>query len=154
MRYLLPTVFGFVGGIACTASLIQPAIGLPSLSTSATMISTDLDLDGEGSASTHIVKIADITLSTDNASGLTLSVTSGSLTKVNGTDIDFQVTTVQDDAAPPTAGDFTVASGNIYTYATVAAGAENRDVYIRYTPKELQDPGNYSAAVQLSVADN
>lgn len=154
MRYLLLTIFGFVGGIACSAGLIQPAIGLPSLSTSATAISADLDLDGEGSASTHIVKIADITLSTDNATGLTLSVTSGSLTKVNGTDIDFQVTTVQDQAASPTAGDFTVASGTIYTYVTTVAGAENRDVYIRYTPNELQDPGNYGAAIQLSVADN
>jgi len=151
MRYFLPLLLALIGG---GVLIVQPAIGLPSLSTSATTISTDLDLDGEGSANTHIVKVADITFSTDNTAGLTLSVTSGSLTKANGVDIDFQVTTVPNEAAMPTSGDFTVPSGNTYTYITAAAGTENRDVYIRYTPNNLQDPGNYSAAIQLSAIDN
>lgn len=148
------SLLSLAGCIGIIASIAYPAWGLPSLSTSSTAMTTHLDLDGEGTATTHIVKVADITISTDSATGLILYVTSGSLAKVDGADIDFQVTTVEDEAIAPSHGDFTVFSGNTYTYVTPAATAESRDVYIRYTPNPLQDPGSYSALIQLSVADN
>lgn len=151
MRYLLPLLCLCLGSVV---SLAQPAVGLPSLSTSATSISTLLDLDGEGSATTHIVKVADISISTDYSGGLTLSLTSGSLTKSEGSDISFQVTTVANDDSAPSSSAFTTPSGNTYTYVTQAAGAESRDVYILYTPATLQDPGNYGATINISVVDN
>ncbi|PSR15542.1 hypothetical protein C8255_22575 [filamentous cyanobacterium CCP3] len=151
MRYLLPLLGLCLGSVV---SIVQPAVGLPFLSTSATAISTSLDLDGEGSASTHIVKVADILFSTDHSGGLTLWLTSGNLTKVNGSDISFQVTTVANDAIAPSSSDFTVPSGQVYTYVTLAAGSESRDVYILYTPSALQDPGAYSATIDISVVDN
>lgn len=151
MRHLLP-LLGLC--LASVASLAQPAVGLPSLSTTATPISTSLNLDGEGSASTHIVKVADISISTASGSGLTLTLTSGSLTKVNGSDISFKITTVANDAIAPPSSAFTVPSGTSYTYRTEAATSESRDVYILYTPSALQDPGSYGATINLSVADN
>lgn len=151
MRYLLPLLCLWLGNIA---SITPPAIALPFLSTSATAISASLTLDGEGFAAPHLVKVADISISTDHSSGLTLMLTSGSLTKVGGHDIPFQVTTVANDAIAPDRGDFTVPAGNTYTYVTQAAGAESRDVYILYTPRALQDPGSYSAAITISVVDN
>ncbi|NEQ54099.1 MAG: hypothetical protein F6K11_28870, partial [Leptolyngbya sp. SIO3F4] len=54
----------------------------------------------------------------------------------------------------PNSGDFSTLSGNNYTYTTNSAGAENRDVYIRYTPRAFQDPGNYTGSIDLSVIDN
>jgi hypothetical protein len=142
--------------LGVVVSITQPAIGQtsPSLSTTATTISTSLPLDGEGSASMHIVKVADVAISTDNSSGLTLTVTSGSLPKLNGPDIAFQVTTVADDAIAPSSGDFMVSSSHTYTYVTSTAGFENRDIYILYSPNALQDPGVYSTSIQVSVVDN
>jgi hypothetical protein len=151
MRYLLPLLGLCLGSLV---SIAQPAIGLPSLSTSATAITTSLDLDGEGSASMHIVKVADISISTDYSGGLTLMLTSGSLTKVDGSDISFKITTVANDAIAPSSSDFIVSSGDLYTYATRAASSEGRDAYILYTPSALQDPGAYGATINISVVDN
>lgn len=135
-------------------SWIMPAVAVPTLTTNATATAGQLDLDGEGSASTHVVKVADIVLSTDSASGLTLTISSGDIDRIDGQPIPFQVTTVANNASPPTNGDFSTPSGNDYMYATGAAGTENRDVYIRYTPLPFQDPGSYAGPIDLSVTDN
>ncbi len=140
--------------IGIVASVAQPAIGLSTLNTTPTAFATSIDLDGEGSATTHIIKVSDITISTDNSTGLTLRLTSDSFNKVDGSDIDFQVTTVENNAIAPSGAAFTVPSGSSYTYVTDTSGTESRDVYIRYTPNALQDPGTYSTSIQLSVADN
>lgn len=133
---------------------LLPAQAVPTLTTTPTINAAQLDLDGEGTASTHVVKVADIVISTDGGSGLTLTITSGDIDRVGGQAIPFQITTVTDNASPPTSGDFSTPSGNNYTYATGSAGTENRDVYIRYTPLSFQDPGNYTSSIDLSVADN
>jgi hypothetical protein len=153
MRYQLPALCWCLGVVV---SIAQPAMGQisPSLSTVATTISTTLPLDGEGSASTHIIKVADVAISTDNSTGLTLRVTSGSLPKLNGPDIPFQVTTVRSGDIAPSSGHFTDASGHTHTYGRYTDGSENRDVYILYTPNALQDPGIYRTSIQVSVVNN
>ncbi len=133
---------------------VLPALAAPTLTTTSTTNAGQLDLDGEGNASTHVVKIADIEISTDSGSGLTLTISSGDIDRVGGQAISFQVTTVTDNASPPSSGDFSTLSGNNYTYDTGSAGTENRDVYIRYTPLTFQDPGNYTGSIDLSVSDN
>jgi hypothetical protein len=109
-----------------------------------------LDLSG----GQKIVKVCDITMSTNNEQGLTLSATSGSLTKSGGTSITFQVTSVVDAATAPAAGAFLIASGSPYTVGTVASGSVSRDLYVMYTPLTLQDPGDYDGSVDLTVTDN
>ncbi|MGB3205929.1 MAG: hypothetical protein WBB28_13145 [Crinalium sp.] len=111
----------------------------------------NLDLDGDGTFAEHIVPVGDITMLTNNEQGLTLTVEPGSLTKTGGTAIPFQVTTVDDGTGAPTAGVF--ASGN-HTVATSAAGTDEKDLYIKYTPAALQDPGTYNATIAVSVVDN
>jgi hypothetical protein len=113
-----------------------------------------LTLDGQGSSSTRIVKVAGLSLSTDAASGLTVSITSGALTRPGGTSITFQVTLVDHDASPPALGAFTVASGSPYLFSTGGAATVEKDLYIKYTPARLQDPGGYAAAIDLDVIDN
>ena len=136
------------------AVIAAPALALPSLIASPTSGAGNLDLDGEGTANTHIVKVADLSFSTDSANGLTLEVTSSAIAKLAGADIDFQVVTVANNASIPSQGDFTVPSGSTYTYTTNGAGSENRDLYILYTPGTLQDPGNYLGIITVSVNDN
>ncbi|NEZ57851.1 hypothetical protein [Adonisia turfae] len=133
---------------------LLPAQAVPTLTTTPTINAGQLDLDGEGNASTHVVKVADIALSTDNSSGLTLTISSGDIDRIGGQPISFQVTTVTDNASPPNSGDFSTPSGNNYTYVTGSVGTENRDVYILYTPLPFQDPGSYTSSVDLSVTDN
>lgn len=135
-------------------AIAAPAYALPTLNTTATFAASSLALDGEGSASTHIVKVADLALSTDNETGLSLTVSSGSIDKIVGPDIDFQVVTVANNASAPADGDFTVPSGSNYTYATSGPGSEDRDLYIRYTPASFQDAGNYVGSIHVSVLDN
>lgn len=101
-----------------------------------------------------IVKVADIEMSTNNDQGLTLTATSGDLTKAGGVSIAFQVTTVADAASAPVAGAFTIPSGTDYTAGTIAAGSDVSDLYIMYTPPGSQDPGDYAGTIELTVSDN
>ena len=109
-----------------------------------------LDLSG----GQKIVKVCDITMSTNNEQGLTLSASSGSLTKTGGTSITFQVTSVADAASAPAAGAFLIATGSPYTVGTIASGSVSKDLYVMYTPLTLQDPGDYGGSIDLTVTDN
>ena len=82
-----------LGLLALSLLGVEPAVAIPSLTTSPTSVTTMLDLDGTGNSFTHIVKVADISASTDNAQGFTLVINSGTLSKPGGTAIPFQVTT-------------------------------------------------------------
>ncbi len=109
------------------------------------------------SGTEQIVQIADIVMHTNNEQGYTLTANQDSLTKTGGTAIPYQVVVVNDGAAAPLTAAFAVASGTNYTYATAAANAAAagaRDLYLRYTPAALQDPGTYTGTVTLTVADN
>lgn len=99
-----------------------------------------------------IVQVADIEMSTNNEQGLTLTASSGNLTKTGGTSIAFQVTSVADGATAPTT--FAIASGSNYTVGTSAAGSVLKDLYIKYSPATLQDPGAYGGSISLVVSDN
>jgi hypothetical protein len=110
-------------------------------------------MEGAGSSSLHIVKVADLSLSTDDVDGFILSVSSGNLTKTGGASVPFQVLVVAHGAATPTAGDFTVASGDTLPHMTSNAGAVEVDLYIKYQSANLQDPGPYSASISLSILD-
>lgn len=81
-------------------------------------------------------------------------VTSGDITKAGGTQIAFQVTTVPANSAAPSAGDFTVPTSSPYLLINSTSGTEDRDLYIRYTPGSLQDPGVYIGNISLSITDN
>lgn len=133
---------------------LQPAFALPTLTTTPSSNASNLTLDGEGSTSSRIVKVATLTASTINLTGFTLTISSSSIGKSGGTPIGFQVVTVNSGDPPPTAAEFTVPSGNNYEYATSLAGTENRDIYIYYTPGILQDPGSYSGSILVNISDN
>jgi hypothetical protein len=109
-----------------------------------------LDLSG----GQKIVKVADITMGTNNEQGLTLTASSGNLSKAGGTSIAFKVTSVADAAEAPAAGAFTVASGSDYSVGSSGSGDVVKDLYILYTPLALQDPGTYAGSISLTVADN
>lgn len=136
-------------------ALATPGLAAPSVSAQATALAIGLALDGVGSASTHIVKIADVSASTAASSGFTLSVSSGYLTKADGrTPVAFQVALVAAGASAPSSSAFTTPTGTPYTFSTGSAGAVDEVLYIKYTPAALQDPGTYSAVVDLDVRDN
>jgi hypothetical protein len=114
-----------------------------------------LVLDGMGSSSIHIVKIAELTLSTDASNGFTVWISSGSLTKADGrSPISFKVVLTPPGSGAPSASSFTTSSGSTYQMSTTAAGSVARDLCIAYTPAPLQDPGDYAAAVDISITDN
>lgn len=134
---------------------VQPAFSLPAITSSTTSIASNLTLDGEGSASTHIVKVANLELSTNDSDGLTLTISSESLNKSGGeTPIPFQVTTVSAGSGSPSASDFPVSSGSNYTVSTSSAGSSSKHLYIKYTPATVQDPGAYNTSISLVVTDN
>jgi hypothetical protein len=145
-----------VTGIAAVLVLdARPAIASSAVTVQTTAGATSLELDGRGSASTHIVKIAEISLTTNAASGLTATITSGSLVKLDSsTPVVFRIVLVDRDASPPSSAAFTIPSGTPYLYSTSAAGSVEKDAYIKYTPAALQDPGFYTASVEIDVVDN
>ena len=142
-----------ISGILVCA-LCAYASASSSVTTQAVAQATALELDGTGSATVHIVRIADVVADTNSPNGCTLSISSGSLTKAGGQPVAFQVALVDHDAAAPSAGAFTIASGSTYTWITSSAASAEKDLYILYRPAALQDPGAYSASVVLEIADN
>lgn len=120
------------------------------LTATPTAAASTLDLSG----GQKIVKVADIASSTNNEQGLTLTATSGDLTKAGGTSISFQVHSVNAGAAAPAAGAFVIPSGTDYTAGSSVAGEFDQDLYILYTPAALQDPGAYAGSISLTVTDN
>lgn len=145
-----------VVGIATALVLAgAPARASSSVTAQRAAGATGLDLDGRGSSATHIVKIAELSLTTDSSRGFTVTVTSGSLSKVDGsTPVSFQVVVVDRDAVAPSTAAFTTPSGTPYLFATIAAGPAEKDLYIKYTSAALQDPGSYAASVEIDVVDN
>jgi len=141
-----------VAGAATTATVTLGG------SVSSTLEVTSTDTAGAAalnlSSGQKIAQVADVSMSTNNDQGLTLTATSGSLTKTGGASIAFQVTSVADAATAPLAAAFTVASGSNYTVATSAAGSSAKDLYIMYTPGATQDPGAYAGSITLTVSDN
>lgn len=148
MRTSLATVFV----LAATASV---ALATPSMTVSPAAGNGGLILDGEGSSTTHVVKIADVSLSTDASNGFTVSISSGSLTKADGrTPVPYQVQLVADGAAAPLASAFTTPSGTALLWSSPVPGPVEMDLYVKYTPVPLQDPGPYTANIGLDVVDN
>jgi hypothetical protein len=135
---------------------VNPTFADPSVSSVNVLSSaSSLPIDGEGSAEMNVVKVSNLTLATDSNKGFTVTISSGNLTKTGQeTPIAYRVLVVTLGANPPSSGDFTVASGNNYTYSTNQAGSQNCDLYILYTPRTMQDPGTYSANISISIIDN
>jgi hypothetical protein len=134
---------------------IQPTFANPSVSVNVMSSASSLLLDGEGGATTHVVKVSTLSLATDSSKGFTVAISSGNLTKTGQqTPIAYRVTTVVSAANPPNVGDFTVNSGSNYTFTTTQAGSQNRDLYVLYTPATMQDPGTYSANITIAIVDN
>jgi hypothetical protein len=139
-----------------TLALAPAAAGAAtSVSSTPTFAAGALALDGAGSATPRIVKVATVDVQSDAPGGFTLSAWAGALEKATGeTPIPLQVVAVPAGAAAPSAGDFTAPAGAPFTHRSAQPGAALFDLYIRFTPAALQDPGDYAASVQLSVADN
>jgi len=106
----------------------------------------------------RIAQVADVTMTTNNAQGISLSIDSGSLVKTSGansTPITFQVATVADGTTAPIAAAFTSLTTVAYTAgSTSAAGSTPKDLYIMYSPAAVQDPGDYGARITLTFSDN
>ncbi|MBA3463589.1 MAG: hypothetical protein H0T46_26770 [Deltaproteobacteria bacterium] len=120
------------------------------ITSTATAAASTLDL----STGQKIVQVADLAMITNNDQGLTLTATSGNLTKTGGASIAFQVNAVADTAACVEA-DFLVASGTNYVVSqSSTGGAIAKDLYIMYTPGATQDPGDYAGSISLTVSDN
>lgn len=158
---VLGVSFGMAGvmpseAFADTVNLSGTVSSTLTLSTTATGTAGALPLDGGAAGNQQIVQVADLGINTNNEQGYTLTVTSGDLTKSGGTAISYQTTTTATGISAVT-GDFAVASGTDHTFATSAAnasGSGDRDLWIQYTPASLQDPGSYTGAITVTVADN
>lgn len=143
---------GALGCLALSLIMGAPALATPVLSVNEVTGFDNLPLDGEGSASEHIIHVADVSVSTVAPNGYTLSISSGSLEKTGGQSISFQVTAVDNNASAPASGDFNISSGNSYTICETAA--QDLDIYVKYQPAVLQDPGNYTHSVTITAEDN
>ena len=145
---------GLVNALVLTAATPVVAAS-PSVTVSPSAAAGALDMDGEGGSLTHVVKIADVTLSTDARTGLTVSITAGVLTRIDGrTPVRFQVLLVPRGGSAPAPAAFTTPSTMTYVWSTTAPGAVDKDLYIKYTAARLQSPGTYTATVDIDVTDH
>jgi len=147
------TAFSSAAFAQTTSDTVNLSGNVPSIlemTTTATAAASALELPT--SADTKVVQVADIAFETNDAEGVTITATNGTLTKIGGqTPINFQVKLLADGTATPGSSDF--AAGNT-TYATTTAGEGNADLYIKYTTAEYQDPGAYSGNINVTITDN
>lgn len=137
------------------ALVAQAAFAASDVAAYSTTQANTLPMDGEGTSTERIVKVADLHITSDAQQGFELLVTSGNLGKADGeTPVAFQVVTVAEGAAAPTAAAFTTPAGSTYVFRTSGPGSSIRQLYIRYTSAPLQDPGTYSASVGVSLVEN
>lgn len=152
---LLGTLLVAAAASADTVGLSGIVASTASVTSTPTAAATALNMGGVGTAiGEQIVKVADLALTTNNTTGLTLTIDSGNLTNGTG-NVAFKVQTVAAAAGAPLTAAFTVASGTPNSgYVSSASGADTRDLYIAYTPAAVLDPGTYTATITLTVADN
>ena len=104
----------------------------------------------------QVVKIADLTVTTNNSAGLTLTATTGDLTSGSDT-VPFTVAAVDDGGTAPTS--FATTSGSTYslpvtTGFNATTGEKNIDLYIQVQNPTLPKKGTYAGSILLTVADN
>jgi hypothetical protein len=121
------------------------------VSAQATAGASTLDL----SPNQKIVKVADLTMSTNNVEGLTVHASSGNLENAEQHAIAFQVLVGEDEAQEaPAATAFTSASGQPFDHEIALQGEHLRDLWIKYSPVATDDPGNYTGTINVTVTDN
>lgn len=127
------------------------------MSVSSTSGATSLALDSSAAGVKQTPQVANLNISTNSEQGYDVSVSSGNLVDDDGvgTPIPYRVAVVADGATAADS-DFNTAPGTAYHYQTSIANAPAdgaRDLYIQYTPAALQDPGSYTATINLTVTD-
>lgn len=133
---------------------VTSSLAVPSVTANATNNPTNLPIAG-AAATTEIRQVADLEISTTATGGLKFVINQSSLTQTDGiTPVPVQFLAIADGSGAPAGSAFTTAATSDYEYVTNTAGTTNLDLYIKYTTGQLQDPGNYAATLQLSVADN
>lgn len=155
MRNLTIFLLNFI-----SLALIVPAQANPSLTITPTAESGNgLRLHGEGAFSTEIKKIAVIQVSTPspnvygNNFGYTIALSSSEMKNdKGGPDISYQVIAIPLGATDPQSSDFSVMSNHDFVQCSI--GPLSLDVYVKYTPASLQEPGDYSGTINVTVTDN
>ncbi len=124
---------------------VDPVINIEA---TATVAAEQLPLSTPGQ---QTVKIADLSLTSNNYSGVTLTVAStnnGQLVDSNNPDnsVSYQIDLTGDGGTP---GDFRP----LNTFSQTVT-APNTDLYIRLTNPSVPKQGNYSDTITVTVADN
>ncbi|MEL0591547.1 MAG: hypothetical protein U1V55_20780 [Planktothrix rubescens PR222] len=124
---------------------VDPVINIEA---TATAVAEQLPLSTPGEL---IVKIADLTLNSNNYSGVTVTATStnnGLLVNSNNPDnvVPYQIELTGDGGAP---GDFRPLS----TFSQIVSSPQT-DLYILVIKPSLPTQGNYSDTITITVADN
>jgi hypothetical protein len=116
---------------------------------------TSMDLT---TASVQRVKVADVTMGTNNATGLTLAF-DANVVFVNQsfaakTPIPVAVQVLAGASAIlPTTGYIAIA-GPLFQVTAAQAVSTPYSLFVEYTPAALQDPATYNATIGLTVTDN
>lgn len=104
------------------------------------------------------VKVADLTMGTNNSTGLTVNV-SGTLTlaRTTGsnaiTPVPFTVGIVAGASGTPAS--YVATANTVFATSAAAAPSTAHSLYIKYsTDANFQDPGDYAATIVLTVVDN
>lgn len=144
-----------VQAVAFAAVLLaRLAMGASTATLSATPAAAALQLGGTGRALTQIVKVADLTISTDSPGGCAVTVSTRALTNRDGeTPIALEVLAVLDGAPAPIAADFSASSAGTHTFRIRSAGMQLFDIYIRFSSRRQQDPGTYSSSLIIHATD-
>ncbi|MEH2361152.1 hypothetical protein [Nostoc sp.] len=147
-----PTAFaGTTAGNVVLAGTVASTLDMTATRTTGPGNADQLVLTGDGTTAIT-VKVADLAITTNNTTGYTLTATEGNLTDGHNDTIAYKLASVN-------AGDTTTTpnfsgTGALYTdSSTTTAGANPKDLYIKYTPSAIQQAGTYGATIILAVTD-
>lgn len=116
---------------------------------------SDLNIDGTGTASLTIVQVGDVVVDTTGESAHRLDITPNAITKaLAGPDVTLEVTALVDPGGGTSTPSSASFSSGVYSVCIDGNTSTDFDVYIKYTPAPLQDPGSYSGSLDLSIQED
>jgi hypothetical protein len=112
-----------------------------------------LPLNFNAPGSPQIGKVGNMNISTNEPSGFTFTVSSGTFSS-GDQQIPFRLTTVTQNSAAPTKADFMTGSDGESSTTTTSSGLLSRDLYITYATEARQTPASYTGSITLTISDN
>jgi hypothetical protein len=139
-------------GTSAVVSLSGVVPARVAVRTARTLEASALPLAAPADTRAQVVRVADVSIGTSAAAGLTITAQGGELRAASGASIPLQVRLQDASEAAPTPAAFALPADEVS--ADAGEGEIARDLYVHYLAMADAPAGRYSGTVRLTIEDN